>query len=70
MTSSDCRHAVMNTFLHPSSRGDVINMLGDQSDKEYPIFRESGDDDYVKTVAVGKVPIKSSDCIFVNVFVC
>lgn len=55
MTSSDHRHAVMKCFPHPASRKDVINILGDQSNKEYPIFHESGDDDYVKTVAVGKM---------------
>jgi hypothetical protein len=58
MLSSDHRHATMNSFPRPSSRGDVINMLGDQSDKEYPIFHESGDDDYAKTVAVGKMVIR------------
>jgi hypothetical protein len=45
----------MKCFPHPASRKDVINILGDQSNKEYPIFHESGDDDYVKTVAVGKM---------------
>lgn len=55
MTSSDHRHAAMKRFPHPASRKDVINILGDQSNKEYPIFQESGDDDYVKTVAVGKM---------------
>lgn len=53
MTSSDHRHATMKCFPHPASRKDVTNILGDQSDKEYAIFQESGDDDYVKTVAVG-----------------
>lgn len=55
MTSSDHRHATMKRFAQPASRKDVITILGDQSDKEYSIFQESGDDDYVKTVAVGKM---------------
>jgi hypothetical protein len=55
MESSNHRHATMNSFPHPATKEDVITILGDQSDKEYPIFRESGVDDYVKTVAVGKI---------------
>jgi len=53
MESSNHRHATMNSFPHPTTKEDVIAILGDQSDKEYSIFQESGDDDYVKTVAVG-----------------
>ncbi|XP_069701201.1 beta-alanyl-dopamine/carcinine hydrolase-like [Periplaneta americana] len=53
MESSDHRHTTLNTFPHPVSRKDVISMLGDQSDKEFRVFQESGDDDFVKTVAVG-----------------
>jgi hypothetical protein len=63
MTSSDHRHATMKSFSHPGSREDVISILGDQSDKEYPVFQESGDDDYVKTVAVGKTASQSSGFI-------
>jgi hypothetical protein len=69
MTSSDHRHATMNSFPRPSSRGDVINILGDQSDKEYSIFQESGDDDYAKTVAVGKMAIKSLGFILISLYV-
>ena len=53
--SSNHRHQCMNCFPEPKLRQDVINMLGDQSDKEQPIFREMGDDDFVKTVTVGKL---------------
>ena len=53
MESSKHRHAVMKTLPKPLCRKDVINILGDQSDKEYPIFRVSA----VKTVAVGKIII-------------
>jgi hypothetical protein len=48
----------MNSFPCPTTKEDVIAILGDQSDKEYSIFQESGDDDYVKTVAVGKMTIQ------------
>ncbi|KAJ9586090.1 hypothetical protein L9F63_020287, partial [Diploptera punctata] len=51
--SSNHRHQRMDCFSDPKTRKDVINMLGDQADKIYPIFREMGDSDYVKTVAVG-----------------
>jgi hypothetical protein len=57
MESSNHRHAAMNSFPNPTTKEDVIAILGDQSDKEYSIFQESGDDDYVKTVAVGKMTI-------------
>jgi hypothetical protein len=39
MTSSDHHHATMKSFPHSGSRKDVINILGDQSDNEYPIFQ-------------------------------
>lgn len=58
MESSNHRHATMNRFPCPTTKEDVIAILGDQSDKEYSIFQESGDDDYVKTVAVGKMTIQ------------
>ena len=58
MESSNHRHATMNSFPHPTTKDDVIAILGDQSDREYSIFQESGDDDYVKTVAVGKMTIQ------------
>lgn len=54
VSSSDHRHTTMEQMKPPESVGDVIDILGDQSDKEFSIFREDGDEDYVKTVAVGK----------------
>ncbi|KAJ9586092.1 hypothetical protein L9F63_020289, partial [Diploptera punctata] len=53
MESNNHRHQCMDCFSHPKSRKDVINMLGDQTDKRYPIFREMSDSDYLITVAVG-----------------
>jgi hypothetical protein len=63
MESSNHRHATMNSFPQPMTKEDVIAILGDQSDKEYSIFQESGDDDYVKTVAVGKMTIQLPDFV-------
>lgn len=54
VSSSDARHETMNKMQKPESVKDVVNILGDQSGKEFTIFRESGDDDFVKTIAVGK----------------
>lgn len=53
--SSDCRHAAKERLPEPRTLQDVINILGDQSekDKHFAVFRESGDEDYVKTVCVG-----------------
>lgn len=54
VSSSDARHETMNKMQKPQSVQDVVNILGDQSGKEFTIFRESGDEDFVKTIAVGK----------------
>ncbi|XP_054276013.1 beta-alanyl-dopamine/carcinine hydrolase-like [Macrosteles quadrilineatus] len=53
VSSSDSRHATQEGMPTPKTADDVINVLGDQSGKEFTIFREAGDDDFVKTVAVG-----------------
>nr|BDD85287.1 beta-alanyl-dopamine hydrolase [Ischnura senegalensis] len=54
ITSSDRRHAVVDSRSSPpENKEDVINIMGDQSDGEYCIFREGKTDDFVKTVAVG-----------------
>uniref|UniRef100_A0A1B6DIH8 Peptidase C45 hydrolase domain-containing protein n=2 Tax=Clastoptera arizonana TaxID=38151 RepID=A0A1B6DIH8_9HEMI len=50
--SSDERLRTMNQ-LPFKCKQDVINMLGDQSGKDFTVFRESGDEDFVKTIAVG-----------------
>lgn len=54
VSSSDARHETMDKMKKPESVQDVVNILGDQSGKEFTIFRESGDEDFVKTIAVGK----------------
>ncbi|CAG2054507.1 unnamed protein product, partial [Timema podura] len=53
VSSSDRRQAAFMRLPEPRSKRDMEIILGDQSDKEFSIFRESGDNDYVKTVAVG-----------------
>ncbi|XP_063235694.1 beta-alanyl-dopamine/carcinine hydrolase isoform X1 [Bacillus rossius redtenbacheri] len=53
VTSSDRRQAAFMKFPVPRSKEDIEAILGDQSDREFSIFREESDDDYVKTVAVG-----------------
>nr|CAD7400886.1 unnamed protein product [Timema cristinae] len=52
VSSSDRRQAAFMKLPEPRSKQDMEIILGDQSDKEFSIFRESGDNDYVKTVAV------------------
>jgi hypothetical protein len=54
VSSSDARHEVASKLPGPFSIHQVIDFLGDQSHPEFTVFRESGPDDYVKTVAVGK----------------
>lgn len=57
VSSSDARNDTFECFCkghYPDNVQDVRNILGDQSHKENTIFRESGDDDYVKTICVGK----------------
>lgn len=50
--SSTARHEVFERLGKPKSKTDAVNMLGDQSAKVHPVFRDSAD--YVKTIAVGK----------------
>ncbi|XP_046663653.1 uncharacterized protein LOC124356598 [Homalodisca vitripennis] len=53
VSSSNHRETTMQNMPEPQSADDVIKVLGDQSDKEFTIYRESGDDDYVKTISTG-----------------
>lgn len=50
--SSTARHEVFDRLGKPKSKEDAVNMLGDQSGKMHPVFRDSAE--IVKTVAVGK----------------
>lgn len=51
IVSSDRRHAAMNKLPKPLRKEDVLAILGDQSDDDFPIFRDNG---YVVTLAAGK----------------
>lgn len=51
--SSVARHRVFDRFGKPKSKDDVINMLGDCSDANNPVFRDT-QAGIVNTLAVGK----------------
>lgn len=53
--SSEERLSVLKKYGHPINKKDVIDMLSDQTGKNYRVFQESGNEDYVKTIAVGKL---------------
>ena len=55
MSSSDARYATYESQKDTTTLHDVVRLLGDQSHPEHTIFREAGDDDYVKTVTVGEL---------------
>lgn len=48
--SSTERHNVFSKFGSPTSKSDIIQMLGDQSSKTHTVFRDAG---IVRTVAMG-----------------
>ncbi|EFA00578.1 beta-alanyl-dopamine/carcinine hydrolase [Tribolium castaneum] len=50
LRSSEERMAVFKKYDKPKCEGDVIEMLGDDSNKDYPVFRDT---DFVRTIAVG-----------------
>ena len=52
--SSIHRMAAIQKHPAPKNRQDIINMLSDQTDNEYRVFQEFGEEDYVKTIAVGE----------------
>ncbi|ODN00693.1 hypothetical protein Ocin01_05995 [Orchesella cincta] len=53
MESSVHRHKAIGRHLTPTNIDKVKEILSDQSDNEYPVFRCGKKQDYVKTVAVG-----------------
>lgn len=52
--SSINRMAVFNKYKTPKTKQDVINMLSDTSNCDYPVFRDALSDP-VRTIAVGKI---------------
>ncbi|KAG5888617.1 hypothetical protein JTB14_022633 [Gonioctena quinquepunctata] len=51
--SSISRMATFKSYPSPQNKQDVINMLSDHSNTNYPVFRDNPGD-FVKTIAVGK----------------
>lgn len=57
--SSICRMTTFNEYKPPKCKQDVINMLSDSSNSNYPVFRDSPRD-HVQTIAVGEIEITLS----------
>lgn len=53
LRSSICRMAAFNKYKPPKSKQDVMNMLSDTSNCDYPVFCD-GPSNPVSTLAVGK----------------
>lgn len=53
IASSEHREACIHKLPPPKTMDEVAAILGDNSDKEFPIYREQAEDDYVKTIATG-----------------
>jgi Acyl-coenzyme A:6-aminopenicillanic acid acyl-transferase len=53
VTSSHHRHDTHQQLGDACTKAKVIQMLGDQSNSKWPIYREGIGEDFVKTVAVG-----------------
>ncbi|XP_034942911.1 uncharacterized protein tan [Chelonus insularis] len=51
--SSEHRMAAILEHPKPRTRREVIDILSDQTGKEFRVYQEFGDDDYVKTIATG-----------------
>lgn len=49
---SDARLALFETMPPPKNRADLVRMLGDQSNKQFPVYHTMQGDDVV-TLAVG-----------------
>lgn len=55
--SSVERLEVFSKMCSPKTKEDVIKMLGDQSGRRHPVFRENGTRDIIKTIAVGMLEL-------------
>nr|CAH0106005.1 unnamed protein product [Daphnia galeata] len=51
--SSNGRHRVMENLGLPTTIGEVIDMLSNDDDKDYPIYRRGTEKDIVLTIATG-----------------
>jgi hypothetical protein len=50
LRSSEERMAAFKRYASPQDEEDVLKMLSDTSNKEFPVFRDS---EFVSTIAVG-----------------
>lgn len=51
--NSSARLTTLKQYSSPSDKEDVIKMLSDQSGSEHRVFQDFGNDDAVKTIAMG-----------------
>lgn len=51
--SSNGRHRVMENLGLPTTIGEVIDMLSNDDDQDYPIYRRGTEKDIVLTIATG-----------------
>ena len=56
--SSNSRHCVMNRLGSPTTSSDVINILSNDDDHDYPIYRRGTEKDIVVTIATGIFDLK------------
>ena len=56
--SSDGRHVALNKAGSPNTVQDVVNLLSDESDDDYPLYRRGTPKDHVLTIATGIFDLK------------
>ncbi len=56
--SSNSRHCVMDRLGSPKTGSDVIKILSNDEDHDYPIFRRGTKKDIVVTIATGIFDLK------------
>ena len=59
--SSNGRHCVMERLGTPKTVGDVIGVLSNSDDQDYPIYRRGTEKDVVVTIATGIFDFKSKE---------
>lgn len=53
MMSSNSRHSVMDRLGMPTTVADVVNILSNSDNLDYPIYRRGTEKDVVVTIATG-----------------
>lgn len=56
--SSNGRHQVMDRLGSPRTVGDVLEILSNDDDPDYPVFRRGTPKDFVLTIATGVFDFK------------